>query len=268
MGSPTSPSQTQKPLRLIVAGLSRTGTASLYLALQELGYTPWHMCKPVDNPKLMYTQWTDAMKRKFFNSAYPYDREDFDRLRGKYDALLDIPACLFWDDFHRLYPEVKIILTSRSADSWFKSVSTTIIPWLQKPLLNIVQYFEPTRLGPEFCMVKTAYRVICNNDYSGDFAKKRFMEHNDRVRKGVSPERFLELQLGDGWKPLCEFLDVPVPKIPYPRVNNSNEFNQGADQADRAVLKGLLMTWLACGTLIPAILLGLLCWKTGYIITF
>jgi hypothetical protein len=41
--------------------------------------------------------------------------------------------------------------------------------------------------------------------------------------------RLLELRLGDGWEPLCAFLGVPVPGKPYPRVNNTNEFNQGAE---------------------------------------
>lgn len=85
----------------------------------------------------MYHQWTEAMNCKYFGQGKPYDKEDFDRLRGKYDALLDIPACLFWDDFHELYPDVKIILTSRSPDSWFKSVKSTIIAWVQKPSLNL-----------------------------------------------------------------------------------------------------------------------------------
>lgn len=226
------------------------------------------MCEPVDNPKQMYNQWTDAMNRKFFDSGHPYDRDDFDRLRGKYDALLDIPACLFWDDFHRLYPDVKIILTSRSADSWFKSVSNTIIPWLQKPLLNILQYVERNRLGPELSMVKTAYKVICNNDYSGEYAKKRFVEHNDKVRHGVNSERFLELQLGDGWEPLCAFLGVPVPKIPYPRINNTNEFNQGANEADAVILGGLLTTWLAYPILAAGVVLGLVVWNKGHRVTF
>jgi hypothetical protein len=221
------------------------------------------MCEYLDNPKVMYNQWTDAMNRKFFNSARPYNRDDFDHLRGKYDALLDIPACLFWDDFNRLYPEVKIILTTRSADSWFNSVDNTIIPWLQKPLLNLLQYFDRNRLGPELRMVRTAYKVICNNDYSSNFAKRCYLEHNDRVRKGVSSDRFLELQLGAGWKPLCAFLGVPVPDIPYPRVNNTNEFNQGANQADAAILGSLLTTWLAYPMLIAGAVFGLLVWNNG-----
>ncbi|KAJ6109658.1 hypothetical protein N7486_001893 [Penicillium sp. IBT 16267x] len=239
------PYQPETPLRLVVVGLSRTGTASLYLALQELGYTPWHMCEPVDDPSRMYNQWTEAMKCRFFGGNRPYDRKDFDKLRGRYDALLDIPACLFWEDFHKLYPDAKIILTTRSGDSWFKSVHGTIIPWLEKPLLKILQHFDSKRLGPEMRMVRMAYKVICNNNYHSPKMIDSYLQHNDRVRNGVNPDQFLELQLGDGWEPLCAFLGVSVPDKPYHRVNNTNEFNQGAEEADAAMLSGILKPWLA-----------------------
>ncbi|KAK5797455.1 hypothetical protein VI817_003746 [Penicillium citrinum] len=239
------PYEPETPLKLVVAGLSRTGTASLYHALQELGYTPWHMCEPIENPSRMFNQWTEAMKCRFFGEGRPYDRADFDKLRGPYDALLDIPACLFWDEFQELYPETKIILTTRSADSWFRSIHSTIIPWLEKPLLNVLQHFDNKRLGPEMRMVKMAYKVICRNNYHSHTVKKRFLQHNERVRAGVSPDRFLEMRLGDGWEPLCSFLGVPVPNKPYPMVNNTNEFNQGASEADTQMLIALLKPWLA-----------------------
>lgn len=219
------------------------------------------MCEPIDDPRRMYYQWTEAMNCKYFNKGKPYAKADFDRLRGKYDALLDIPACLFWDDFHALYPETKIILTTRSADSWFKSVSSTIIPWLQKPTLNLLQWVEPNRLRPEMLMVKTAYKVICDNDYSGPLAKERFLQHNENVRKGVDPERFLEFKLGDGWEPLCTFLEVPVPDKPYPKVNNTNEFNEGANQADADILVALLKPWWTWGLRIGAVGLAVFAWK-------
>jgi hypothetical protein len=40
-------------------------------------------------------------------------------------------------------------------------------------------------------------------------------------------------------------LQMPVPGKPYPRVNNTNEFNQGAEEADAAMLTGILKPWLA-----------------------
>jgi hypothetical protein len=35
---------------------------------------------------------------------------------------------------------------------------------------------------------------------------------------------FLTFDLHDGWQPLCDFLGVDVPGIPFPRTNSSKEF--------------------------------------------
>jgi hypothetical protein len=48
--------------------------------------------------------------------------------------------------------------------------------------------------------------------------------HHDEVRSTVPPERLLVWSASEGWEPLCEFLEVPVPDMPFPRVNDSREF--------------------------------------------
>jgi Sulfotransferase domain len=35
-------------------------------------------------------------------------------------------------------------------------------------------------------------------------------------------DRLLEFRSEDGWAPLCEFLDKPAPRAPYPHVNKGN----------------------------------------------
>ena len=48
--------------------------------------------------------------------------------------------------------------------------------------------------------------------------------HHEAVMRTVPPERLLVWSVTDGWEPLCEFLEVPVPDMPFPRVNDSREF--------------------------------------------
>ena len=56
-----------------------------------------------------------------------------------------------------------------------------------------------------------------------------YHKHNERVRQTVPKDQLLEFQPTDGWKPLCEFLGVPVPKdedgrpLEYPRTNETQE---------------------------------------------
>lgn len=48
-------------------------------------------------------------------------------------------------------------------------------------------------------------------------------KHNEWVRNNVPRERFLEMDLQEGWAPLADFLGVPVPKTPFPRANDAAE---------------------------------------------
>ncbi len=49
--------------------------------------------------------------------------------------------------------------------------------------------------------------------------------HNAEVRAHVPAGQLLEWSPADGWEPLCEFLERPVPAAPLPRVNDSAAFN-------------------------------------------
>ena len=40
----------------------------------------------------------------------------------------------------------------------------------------------------------------------------------------IPADRLLTFDLRDGWRPLCEFLRVEVPDIPFPKTNSSKEF--------------------------------------------
>lgn len=65
-----------------------------------------------------------------------------------------------------------------------------------------------------------------------------FVKHNQQVIETVPADRLLVLQLGEGWDRLCQFLDVPIPDVPYPCINQAkafikmtNDIDQGSGQA-------------------------------------
>ena len=63
----------------------------------------------------------------------------------------------------------------------------------------------------------------------GDFeknGKRVYREHNDKIRSLVSPDRLLEYQIQDGWKPLCDFLGTEQPKGEFPRGNDKGRFER------------------------------------------
>ena len=50
-----------------------------------------------------------------------------------------------------------------------------------------------------------------------------FDRHVDRVRSAVPKERLLEFRARDGWKPLCEYLNIAVPNTDYPHLNSRHD---------------------------------------------
>ena len=73
---------------------------------------------------------------------------------------------------------------------------------------------------------------------SRKLAKQFYEEWVNEVKRHVPPEKLLVYKVQSGWKPLCEFLDVPVPSnmIPFPRSNDKQEIR-------RSVHKALVIAW-------------------------
>jgi len=50
-----------------------------------------------------------------------------------------------------------------------------------------------------------------------------FNDYADEIISSIPPERLLVFKVQEGWEPLCDFLDLPVPDIPFPHVNTKDE---------------------------------------------
>ena len=47
-----------------------------------------------------------------------------------------------------------------------------------------------------------------------------YRKHNELVREAAKGKIFLEYQISQGWKPLCEFLGKDVPEEDFPRADD------------------------------------------------
>jgi hypothetical protein len=198
-------------LRIIGAGVGRTGTHSLKVALEQLLGAPcYHMLEVFMHPEDI-PAWHDAMVDK---------PVDWPALFDGYDATVDWPGGAVWQEIAAAYPDAKILLsTRRSADEWWKSASNTIFdgieermaagdPWLEMAMAMI------RRLSPDFP--------------DKDAMKAAYEAHNANVRATVPPDQLIDWQPQDGWAPLCAALDVPVPDEPFPVTNTTEEFRARA----------------------------------------
>ena len=197
-------------LQLIGAGLGRTGTLSLKAALERLGYGPcYHMIEVLTAPE----------RGRHWLERTPDGSYHWDAIFREYRATVDWPAAAFWRQLVECYPDAKVLLSLRDADRWYDSVMRTIYPVMTRALPEDA----PETLQDFREMV---YTLIFERTFEGRLAdrahaKRVFEEHNRAVIEAVPASRLLVYEAGDGWEPICRFLDVPVPKEEFPHLNDT-----------------------------------------------
>ncbi len=192
-------------LRIVGAGLGRTGTLSLKLALEKLLGAPcYHMAELFVHPEHV-APWHAAARG---------DMPDWKALFDGYAAAVDWPAAAFWPEISAAFPDAIVLLSVRDAESWWKSASTTIFPT------------SKTQVGTEWhAMVEAMFASRFTADLKNrEACIAAFERHNAHVRATVAPERLLEWRAADGWAPLCRALGLPIPNEPFPKVNTTEEF--------------------------------------------
>jgi hypothetical protein len=193
-------------LKVIGAGLGRTGTLSLKLALQELGFGPcYHMMEVFEAHEQRVPQWTAIA-----NGETP----DWNTLFDGFAATVDWPACNYYRALMRKYPDAKVILSHRPAEKWFASTQATIFR------------DAPAGARPPF-ITKIVGDIIGPDWHDEKAVIAAYERHNAEVRESVPKNKLLEFQAADGWAPLCAFLGVPAPDTPYPLVNSTEDWLAG-----------------------------------------
>lgn len=191
-------------LRVVGAGLGRTGTLSLKIALERLLGAPcYHMAEVFAHPAHV-PLWRDAARGR---------PPDWESLFAGYRAAVDWPACAFWPELSEAYPDALVLLSVRDADSWWRSANGTIFPGSKRATGEWREMVE--------AMFSERF-TFALDDREACIAA--FERHNAEVRRRVPAARLLEWRASEGWAPLCAALGVPVPSDPFPRVNTTEEF--------------------------------------------
>jgi hypothetical protein len=213
------------PFRVVGAGLGRTGTLSLKLALEKLLGAPcYHMMEVFAHPEHV-EPWQRAARGEM---------PDWRALMDGYGAGVDWPAGAYWQEMSEAFPEAIILLSVRDLDAWWESADQTIFPNLRKPPPADPPFFADWH-AMVLDMMAARFTVSLDDREACIEAARR---HNDHVRATASPERLLEWSPGDGWEPLCRALDLPVPDEPFPHRNSREEFQARRVAADEETGSG------------------------------
>ena len=201
-------------LQVIGAGLGRTGTMTLKTALEQLGFSPCHhMYEVIQHPE----------QAEFWERAARGQAVDWEEVFANYRASCDWPSCTFYKELAERYPSAKVILTQRDPKAWYRSVNNTILPAMKGPI------FAPdgSRVGPpgDFAPLLIGQGTF-GNRFDEAHMIDVFERHNREVARTIPAERLMVFEAAQGWEPLCNFLGVPVPPTPFPKVNTTEEFQQ------------------------------------------
>lgn len=196
-------------IRIVGAGLGRTGTHSLKVALEQLLGAPcYHMVEVFAHPEHV-PAWHAAMLD---------EPVDWPKVFDGYEATVDWPGGGVWREISAVYPDAPVLLSSRrTTDEWWKSASRTIFEGLVA---------NPVAPGmEEWRAMADAMLKRLTPEWPDETATKAAYErHNAAVRAEVPASRLVDWHPEDGWAPLCAALDVPVPDAPFPVTNTTAEF--------------------------------------------
>jgi len=143
-------------------------------------------------------------------------------------AVTDLPPISFSEDLIAAYPEAKVILTVRDNEhTWYESMTNTIwtghyIFSVPKSLLQALVQRLVSR--PEaWRTLQYSFKYGVREDFP-KCGKQNYLDYNAKIRSLVPKDKFLEFNVKQGWKPLCKFLGVEVPDMPFPRVNDTKSW--------------------------------------------
>ena len=212
-------------LKVIGAGFGRTGTLSLKLALEQLGFGPCYHMLEVGQHSEHVALWRRAAAGK---------PVDWPTLFENYQAAVDWPSCNYWQAQLAAFPNAKVILSERDPEAWYASIMNTIYPSSAKAREKAAEESDPAAIE-RFAMV---YEVIWDGVFGGRMDDKAhvigcYLAHNARVKQLLPSTQLLILDPADGWPPLCEFLRCPQPDAPFPSVNSTAEFKARVSGGDK-----------------------------------
>ena len=207
-------------MQVIGAGFGRTGTMSLKGALEELGFGPcFHMIDLIRDP-VRVDLWADAVE----------DRPvDWHAVFDGYAATVDWPGCSFYEPLLEVFPDAKVLLTVRDPEAWYESTLRTI--HAVQAAARGGELAGGTQAPPSPRVMRVIGSLIWDGTFEGRFQDREFAigvfnRHNEAVKARVPAERLLVHEIRDGWEPLAEFLEVPVPATPFPHLNDTAAFRQ------------------------------------------
>jgi hypothetical protein len=210
-------------LKLINAGLGRTGTTSLQVALDRLGYGPCYHMFDIFRSEERQKQW-----EKIVCDGQP---PDWEAVFDGYTTIVNGPSSVYYQQMMAAFPGSKILLTIRDPERWYQSTYDTLFQFAVKGRED-----PPEEGTTRARMLRLTNTLTWDSLFDGRFADKEhaievYHNHNQEVMRAIDPDDLLVYDVKQGWQPLCEFLGVDMPSEDFPHVNESKSMRKVLEQS-------------------------------------
>lgn len=202
-------------LRVVGGGLGRTGTGSLKVALERLLGAPCYHMREVFSHTEHIAVWHAAVRG---------EAPDWNTFLAEYAAAVDWPAVSFWEELSEAFPDAIVLVSSRDRETWWESVSSTILEPIGASLEGEIPGLEAWSR-----MVRELWTARFTPSLEKEDWLRAFDEHYRRVRASVPKRRLVEWTARDGWEPLCRALGLPIPDEPFPWENKREDWGRRRD---------------------------------------
>jgi hypothetical protein len=209
-------------MRVIGAGLPRTGTLTQKVALEMLGLGPCYHWVDVLADLDRVALWQQALD----------GRAPWEQIFAGFHSTVDWPGGYFYRELMDIYPEAKVLLSVRDPEAWERSFRETV--WMMGHGESLLRLLSSARahVDPQWqrylAFVERMFWGEQGTFAAGHAEPDQLIEamarHNQEVQSAVPAERLLVWKVTDGWEPLCRFLEVDVPSEPMPHVNDRETF--------------------------------------------
>jgi hypothetical protein len=209
-------------MKLIGAGMPRTGTLTQKMALEMLGLGPCYHMVDVLADLDQAALWERALQGEMH----------WPEIFAGYQSTVDWPGGYFYRELADHYPDAKVLLSVRDPEAWERSVRETV--WAVRNGESLIRLLSSAQahVNPQWRgFLKMIDALLWKG--AGTFAAGHaepaqmidaMLAHNEAVKRDIPAERLLVWSVSEGWEPLCDFLEVPVPGVPLPHINDRTEF--------------------------------------------
>ena len=213
-------------MKLIGVGGPRTGSSSLKAAFEILGYgNCYHMEWLFNNPEQV----------KYWVELFETGKTDHQTLFRGINSTSDFPGHLNYKYFLEHYPEANFVLVERDPELWYESSLKTVFEATPKTDEEKAKLRQKAEASPNFAKLAKVFGLVEKYYWDGffegkfldkEFAIKKYLAHNEQVKRDIPQEKLLVYEIGSGWEPLCNFLNLPLPSEPFPFKNKRKEFKE------------------------------------------